>query len=112
MTTEEAEDLGLKDLPSMRVSIFHPHKCKCKLKAPSMGKGREWFIGELTEPLEAYPHETHCFHMTTPTKEVVWLMNPADFRNLYVLSSIMVEELYPNMGADFIELEKKHAKNV
>lgn len=86
----EAERIGLKNMPTMKVVIEHPHKCNCIAKAPNVAEGREWWVGELTEKLEEYPHETHCFHTKTPTKEVVYLFNEADFRMLIILSESVI----------------------
>lgn len=50
---------------------------------------RDWWLGELTEPLPDWPRETHCLHITTPLKEVVLGMCAADFEQLTVLCYIV-----------------------
>jgi len=44
-----------------------------------MGPGRNWWIGELLEPISGHPEEKWCMHITTPYKTVVFGMNLADF---------------------------------
>lgn len=71
--------------PQMKVVITHDHKCEKIAFAPAMAQGREWFIGKLTEPIAEFPHETHCMHLKTNFKEVVYLCNEADFRNMMIM---------------------------
>lgn len=74
----------------MFVTISHPHKCTCVSKAPAMGQGREWFIGKLDQILPDYPEETHCLHLKTNYKDVTFLCNEADFRNLMIICRAVV----------------------
>jgi len=60
------------------------HKCECLLRA-CMGEGRDWWVGVLTEKVKGYPEETHCLHLKTALKNVVFLCNKADFEQLLVL---------------------------
>ena len=83
---EIAADLSAAFEERMRI----PHKCKRIVTAPAMGEGREWWIGGLTEKIDSYPEETHCLHMTTPAKSVVFLCNEADFRNLIIICRAVV----------------------
>lgn len=75
----------------MIVKIIHKHKCKCIAKAPSMAKGRAFWIGKLTEPVKEHPIETHCLHMITKVKEVVFLCNESDFRQLQLICEVAVK---------------------
>jgi hypothetical protein len=65
----------------MMAAIYDPmddHKCHPIAKATNMGVGRDWWMGELLEPIPDHPEETHCLHITTPYKSVVWGVNLAD----------------------------------
>ena len=74
----------------MFVKIEHPHKCKCIATAPAMGEGRKWFIGKLIDHISDYPEETHCLHLKTNYKDVTFLCNEADFRNLMIICRAVV----------------------
>lgn len=65
------------------------HKCKPLARAVMMER-RDWWIGELLEPVPEWPHETHCLHMKTPLKDVSFLCNTGDFGQLLVLSNVVV----------------------
>lgn len=66
------------------------HKCKPLARAMMM-EGRDWWIGELLEPVPEWPHETHCLHMKTPLKNVSFLCNAGDFEQLLALSNVVVK---------------------
>ncbi|MGD0340329.1 MAG: hypothetical protein ABSA76_01290 [Bacteroidales bacterium] len=68
------------------------HKCKLIAKA-CMGEGREWWCGELTEPVKEYPLETHCLHLKTQLKDIVFLCNRADFQQLQLLGRSVTGKL-------------------
>ena len=74
----------------MKVKIEHAHKCKCIAKAPAMGEGRNFWVGKLTESVKEHPIETHCLHLETQFKEVVFLCNEADFRQLQLICEVAV----------------------
>ena len=74
----------------MFIRIEHPHKCKCISRAPAMGSGRDWWIGKLIERVAQYPGETHCLHLRTNVKDVQFLCNEADFRNLIIICRAVV----------------------
>ena len=65
------------------------HKCR-KLASALMSPGRDWWIGELLEPIPEWPKETHCLHMKTPMKDIVFLCNRGDFENLLVMSNVII----------------------
>jgi hypothetical protein len=68
------------------------HQCRPVAKL-QMGPGRDWWLGELTEPLPDHPEETHCLHLKTPLKEVVLGVNAADLQQLAVAAHIVCGEL-------------------
>jgi hypothetical protein len=68
------------------------HKCKLIARA-CMGEGRDWWCGELTEPIKEYPLETHCLHLKTQFKDVVFLCNKADFQQLQLLGRSITGKL-------------------
>ena len=67
-----------------------PHVCKKVATISNMGKGRDWWLGELIEPFYAPDgvKETHCLHLKTPLKEVWFLCNQGDMQGLTVLTNI------------------------
>lgn len=65
------------------------HRCKPIARA-IMDEGRDWWIGELLEPIPEWPKETHCLHMKTPLKDVSFLCNAGDFEQLMVLGNVIV----------------------
>lgn len=69
------------------------HKCRPVAKVTNMGPGREWWMGELLEPIPGHEEETHCLHITTPYKSVVWGVNLGDMMAYAVLAHIVHKEL-------------------
>ena len=65
-----------------------PHKCKPLAVISNMDKGRDWWLGELTEPVPEWPQELFCLHLKTPLKDVVFLMNLADFQAIATLAQV------------------------
>lgn len=55
-----------------------------------MQEGRDWWVGVLEEPVPDFPNETHCLHLKTPLKEVVFLCNRGDFEQLMALSNAVI----------------------
>ena len=78
-----------------------------------MGEGREWWIGKLTEPVTEHPSETHCLHLKTNAKDVQFLCNEADFRNLIIICRAVVgqpsESWLKSMVESAITLADSHA---
>jgi hypothetical protein len=68
------------------------HKCKLIARA-CMDKGRDWWCGELTEPIKEYTLETHCLHLKTQLKDVVFLCNKGDFQQLQLLGRSITGKL-------------------
>lgn len=64
------------------------HHCR-PVARMSMAAERDWWLGELTEPLAEWPNETHCLHITTPLKTVVLGINRGDMTQLAVLAQIV-----------------------
>jgi hypothetical protein len=83
-TSEEIIDGALAGM------LQPPHKCK-RIASAVMDMDRDWWIGELLEPVSQWPKETHCLHMKTPIKDVSFLCNAGDFEQLIVLSNAVVE---------------------
>lgn len=48
------------------------HRCRKIAQITPLPEGRDIWIGELIEPIPESPTETHCIHITTPYKEVVF----------------------------------------
>ena len=69
------------------------HKSIKMARVTNMGEGREWWLGRLTEPIPGHPEETHCLHITTPYKSVVWGVNLGDMMAYAVLAHIVHKEL-------------------
>ncbi len=85
------------------------HKCeKIADVSNHMMEGRSWWIGRLTEPIEGYPQEKWCLHMTTPLKpEIVFGFNEADWDWLAVLAYCATER---HTNPTWIESLAKSAK--
>lgn len=90
----------------MFVTISHPHKCHCIAKAPAMGEGRNWFIGKLDEHISEHPSETHCLHLKTNYKDVTFLCNEADFRNLMIICRAVVGQPDEDWMQSMVEMSK------
>jgi hypothetical protein len=62
-------------------------------KAHQCDNGREFWIGELLEPIEGYPAETHCIHITTPAKSVVFGVNLGDATIMAIAGQLLHKEM-------------------
>ena len=76
------------------IAIWHSdpmdgHKCKKIASAPFMAEGRDWWLGELEEPILGYPLETHCLHMITPAKSVVFGVMHGDTQALAIFAAVL-----------------------
>lgn len=71
-----------------------------------MAEGRDWWIGKLTEPVKEYPIETHCLHLTTKTKSVVFLCNMADFQQMQVMCQAVTGKLDDSWMKTMLKLTK------
>lgn len=86
------------------------HRCEKLAAVRHIGPGREWWIGKLLEPLPGHPLETHCMHITTPYKSVVWGMTVGDFEAYAVLCQVVHEQpLNPNWLVRMAESYRKEA---
>ena len=65
------------------------HHCRPLARAV-MAANRDWWIGELLHPVPEWPTETHCLHMKTPVKDVVFLCNSGDFEQLIVIANAVM----------------------
>lgn len=70
------------------------HKCK-KIASMKMGEDRDWWLGELLEPIAGFHTETHCLHIMTPLKSVVLGVNRADMEQLAVLCQVVCGKINP-----------------
>src|SRR5687767_9838333 len=73
LTTERDE--AREQAERLEGALKPEHKCKCIARIHNMAPGRDWWLGELTEKVAEWPHETHCLHIKTPLKDVVFLCN-------------------------------------
>ena len=96
----------------MIVKIEHEHKCKCIAKAPAMGEGRSWWVGELVEKIEKYPEETNCLHLKTQQKDVTFLCNRGDFEQLQVLCRCVTGKLNESWIESMITISKSAGANL
>ena len=71
-----------------------------------MGEGRSWWVGELTEKLTEYPHETHCLHLRTQFKDVTFLCNMGDFQQLQILCRAVTGKLDEDWIESMIKISK------
>ncbi len=86
-----------------------PHECRLVARIHNMDAGRDWWLGELTEPAPGWPQETHCLHITTPLKKFVLLVNRADMQGLAVLAQIVSGQTIARSWLDRMELYyRKH----
>ncbi len=75
--------------------VLSEHRCR-KIASMKMGPDRDWWLGELLEPIRGFPTETHCLHITTPLKDVVLGVNRADMEQLAVLCQIVCGPINPH----------------
>lgn len=61
------------------------HRCKKFAQIVPIGPNREAWVGKLLEPIVEHEVETHCFHIKTPARDVVFGIIPEDF---YALSAL------------------------
>jgi hypothetical protein len=65
------------------------HKCRKVAEAQPLETGRELWLGELLEPYPGFEHLTHCLHVRTPQKSVVFGVYRGDFDLLAVFGYIV-----------------------
>lgn len=84
------------------------HKCRKIAESHTCAEGREFWIGELLEPIEGYP-ETHCIHITTPFKSVVFGVNAGDAAIMAVAGQIVHKENYGKpINPNWIDRQEQH----
>lgn len=81
---DKREGLAAAAFDAASEGLRPEHKCR-KIATAIMAEGRDWWVGELLEPVSGHEIETHCLHMLTPLKDIVFLVNDADFQWLTVL---------------------------
>ena len=65
------------------------HKCKEIARVHNMGEGREMWLGKLLEPIVGEEQETHCLHIKSPYKEIVWGILADDLASYVVFDFIL-----------------------
>jgi len=65
------------------------HRCERIARTYSMAAGRDVWLGRLLEPISGHPEETHCLHVTTPYKTVVFGIMERDTQVLAIFATIM-----------------------
>ena len=76
-----------------------------------MDDGRVFWIGELLEPVEDFPHETHCIHITTPVKSVVFGVMHGDAAVMAVAAQIIHKDGLKSdkpINPRWIDLQEAH----
>ena len=68
---------------------MNDHKCEKIAQVSNMGKGREMWLGKLLEPIPNEPQETHCLHIKSQYKEIVWGILAEDLSAYVVLDYIL-----------------------
>lgn len=69
--------------------MLSDHECEKIAEAGPFENGRNLWVGRLAEKIAGYPSETHCIHITTPKKSVVFGVNAADASILGVVAQII-----------------------
>lgn len=75
--------------PQQSLDPMHNHKCRVVARAICLEKGRDYWIGELLEPIPGYPNETHCLHITTPARSFAMGLNLGDATALAVFAQVI-----------------------
>lgn len=65
------------------------HNCKMIAKISPIAEGREIWLGKLLNKIPNAPKETHCLHITTPFKSVVFGIINGDMLALSALATIV-----------------------
>ena len=84
----EVERQARRALEAERALMLSGHKCRPIARAVHESDGRETWVGELLEPIPDWPAETHCLHITTPLKSVVFGFNNGDIEQMAVLMQV------------------------
>lgn len=92
MVLSEFVEQSSSPLTNQKQTMSDPmleHKCRIIARISPIGEGREVLVGELLEPIPGYPTETHCIHVTTPAKQIVFGVNAGDAACLAVICQII-----------------------
>ncbi len=65
------------------------HRCTKIASAPFMAADRDWWLGVLARDIPGYPLETHCLHLTTPAKSVVFGVMQGDTQALAIFAAVL-----------------------
>ena len=84
------------------------HKCEIIAIVSLCERGREAKLGRLLRPIEGYPSETHCLHITTPAKQVVFGINLGDMAAMAVLAQIVHGQPFNQQWLDSMEEYYRH----
>jgi hypothetical protein len=76
--------------------VLTGHKCIPVARAFGLGPDRSWHVGALLEKIPDHPEETHCLHMATPLKSVVFAFNQGDFQIMIALCVAALEDGLPD----------------
>ena len=90
--------------------MLEGHKCRPVARLV-MAAGRDWWLGELLEPIPGYPEETHCLHIKTPIKEVVLGVNRADMEQLGILVRVVCGPVDPDWLTSMARVASHRAKD-
>lgn len=72
----------------LKFGPMRDHKCK-KVVEAGMGPNREEWIGELLEPISGHEKETHCWHIKTPYRTIVFGIVPEDLYAVAALAEVI-----------------------
>jgi len=74
-----------------------PHKCKpvARVDPALMDFGRDWWLGELVEPLPEWPKEKYCMHLKTPIKDVTFFFTRGDLELLTAMMAAVIGIVNP-----------------
>lgn len=87
----------MKTVEEERRDPMLDHKCRPIAVVRNLGPDREWWMGELLEPIPGHPEELWCMHIKTPYKSVVWGLNGGDMDAYAVLAQIAFHEAHPDI---------------
>ncbi len=65
------------------------HSCEVVATAPNRSPGRSMWLGKLTEQIPGHLEETHCLHITTPYKSVVFGIMEGDTQAWAIFATVV-----------------------
>ena len=85
------------------------HKCtKIADLSWTCSPERAFWIGQLDEPLPGNEQETHCIHITTPYKSVVFGVNHSDAGFMAVAAQVLQGTPVNQRWIDSMEKKARH----